>query len=733
MNGLPPADRRVERVARIVATVAVVWFALAVCWQIAGPFGAGHVAATAARGIMADNMLRWGILAPVRQYTFGPPPSSLYYAHHPWEIFWINTVLAEIFGRYHDFVYRLAPVIESIATVWLCYLTGRALWGPVAGALAALAYSVLPITLSFSIFNGFEVPLTFGMMLTAWGYARFAQTWQPRWMVVSLFGLLFTVNTDWEALVFAGVVLGVLLITGLMTPLGWFGRVDTRRFGQWWALGASISVGTVIFYLALFHRYHALADLFEQGQRRSSGNSVSLSIVLEARAYWIALMFTPLAILVGKIGAVVMAIRLVVKRNMAEIFPLAILVAATFEYVFFKEGADVHIYWPLPFSPIFALGLGVIGASVESGARWLVTRISKRTPARWPAFVALGTFALVPLAMARDAVTIFAYGRDTGDRFDEGGRVVYQDLDKHAALAWIRDRLAPETRVLLDYDMAYDWSQEWTLRRPIRMVTRAPAAPGRTPDRYYIADARMLAGREQQSLAKTFHVQAVGPIWFVDTIEPQAPLDAYALDAKKPSLWSWYLRYGNDPDYQVVQSPLRTWELRYHLDQSPAFPTGGKTDALDDLRILHNVAVAKDDAAQAAAREKELVGRLDRGPARTFNDGTRLLGVLRDKTARRLWILFSAGRAEHPGLVFGVLSYVDKPMRWSLVPADDKPRVVGARFEIDPSLWKKDFIYAAEMEVRPRPGTESFYGLFRGGAAPRPVSGSPKILLLTTH
>ncbi|MEB2310286.1 MAG: glycosyltransferase family 39 protein [Sorangiineae bacterium] len=732
MEGLPPADRRVERVARVIAGAAVVWFAVAVSWQIAGPFGAGHVAATAARGIMAENMQQWSLWAPVRSYTLTAPDPSLYYAHHPWGIFWLTKLIYELFGR-HDFVCRLAPVLESVGTALLSYGLGRALWGPVAGALAACAYVVLPITLSFANFNGFEVPLVFGMMLTTWGYVRFAQTWRRRFMMVSLVGLAFTVNTDWESLVFAGFLLGVLMVTGLLAPVRWFGGVDARRFGQWWMLGTSIAVGTVVGYLALFHLYGALPDLFAQSEHRSSGNASPLAAVLESRSYWIELMFTPPAILVGKLGVVLLGLRVLLRRRVLELLPFGMLAAATFEYVYFKQGADIHIYWPLPFAPMFALGLAVLAVSLEETARWLVARLGRREPGVWLPFTLLGALSLIPFSMVRDAVTIYAYGRDTGNRFDEGGRVVYQDLDKHASLAWIHDRLEGQSRVDLDSNMHYDWSQEWTLGRPLRMVARVPSGPGPAPSRYYVTDARMLGAKDQRAMVERFHVQAVGPIWFVAYDDAAAPLDALALETEKPSLWQWYLRHGNDPIYRVTPSALRTWELRYHFDQPGEPPVGPPARTLEELRILHNAALAREDTARAEALERELEQRLDVRPAADFTDGTRLLGVSFDPTARCLAILFKASETPPASATFGVLSYVEKPMPWSLVPPDPKARVVGARFELGPALWKPGFIYAAEMEVRPRPGTESWYGAWRGAGAPRPSGGASRILLLTVR
>ena len=72
LDGLPVADPLEERVARAVALVATVWFALAAAWGLFGPLLAGHYASSASIGIIAENMLRWHIPGPVWEYTAHP-------------------------------------------------------------------------------------------------------------------------------------------------------------------------------------------------------------------------------------------------------------------------------------------------------------------------------------------------------------------------------------------------------------------------------------------------------------------------------------------------------------------------------------------------------------------------------------------------------------------------------------------------------------------------------------
>lgn len=729
-RGLPAADPRVERVARIVTLLASVWFALAACWGIAGSIGAGHVAMNAARGIIAQNMLHWHIWGPVREFTTRKPSPERYYCHHPWGTFWLTALLMKVFGR-HDFVCRLAPVLESIAIPALLYGIGRALWNPVAGALSAVAYVVLPIALAFTSVNGFEVPLNFGCLFATWGYVRYCRTWRLRWAAVSLIGLLFAVNTDWEALVFAAVVLVALLGAHLLLPKRWFGAVDTRRFSQWWALAAGLCVATLLLYIGLFRHSHALADFLEQGRLRAGGNGEPLATVLETRAYWIELMFTPLAILVGKLATPIFALRVIVLRRAAEMFALAILVMAVFEYVYFKEGADVHIYWPLPFAPYFALALGVLAASTEGAVRWLARRAWRKTLGVAPSFVVLGVFLLVPAFMIHDAVTALVYGHRTGDRFNENGRVIYQMLDKTAALKWMRPQIEGNSVVGLHTSMRDQWSIAWALDHPTRDVVRIPdGADGLM--RYFVADSRFMTGSEQKRYVGRFHVEAVGPFWFCSLEEPPGPIDGFSLGAHKPTFWQWYWRQGVDPIYSVHPDAFFTWELRDHFGQKPNPQPRAMPHTAEDRRIAYNMAVARNDAEAAKRLKQQILATLDRHAATAFDDGTRLLGTFYDRSAERLWTYFlSAGPSRHDR-AFTLRSLVEAQMSFSLVPADTKQRVVAATLVLPTTLWKKGYMYVTESEIRPRPGTERFFGFWKLND-PRPVKGPTRIPLLTVR
>ena len=76
----------------------------------------------------------------------------------------------------------------------------------------------------------------------------------------------------------------------------------------------------------------------------------------------------------GKIALPVFAWRVVFLKKTREIFPLAILVMAAVSYAHFKNGADAHYYWPLPFAPYWALSVGVLTESLLGLGAWVRRR-----------------------------------------------------------------------------------------------------------------------------------------------------------------------------------------------------------------------------------------------------------------------------------------------------------------------------------------------------------------------
>ncbi|WP_437809179.1 ArnT family glycosyltransferase [Sorangium sp. So ce1078] len=749
--------------ALAVTAVATAWFALAAAWEMFGPVLAGHYASSAGVGIIAENMLRWKILGPVWEYTASRPAPEMYYCHHPWGIFWTTAAFMKVFGR-HDVVCRLPAVLLSAATPPLLYAIGRSVYRPAAGAAAAASFVVLPITLAFANLNALEVPVMAWTLLGLWGYVRLTQTSRRRYLAVSALGLTLGMHADWPAFVLTGGLLAFGAIRAYLLPKRVFGPVHERRHAQWWVLTALLATLTAALYLALFHHAGKLGDLLASYGFRSSGNAEPLAKVLASRRYWIELSFTPIAIAAGKLAAIVCAARLVLLRREHDALPLLYLATATVQYVVFRQGADIHIFWPHYFGAYFALAAAAL---VETGAALLErSAAARRAPGAapppagpasapppagpasapplagpasapplagsapaWPALAALALWLAPLAAVLRDGLPALRYARETGGRFNERGHLIHSDGAKTAFLRWIAPRLPEGAPVEMHEGMKATWAQVWALGGRVVKPTRP--APRETPPRgAYLVDTRFMLDRDQASLARRFDITAVGPFWALgagagEPARGARGIEAFSFREREPGLLAWYLVSGTEPEREIVPDPFLTWELRAHFGQ-PAEPPAGAPETLEQKRIAHNIALAAGDGARAAALFAEITAALAPLGAR-FDDGTELLGTTFHEGARSLLTIFvRAGGPAASDVALTVRSRVVERAPLSTTMADPIYREVGLPTAISPQRWRTGFLYADPVPIRKRPGTEVFWASLRArdrGRAPRLVDG----------
>ncbi|HTQ06210.1 MAG TPA: glycosyltransferase family 39 protein, partial [Polyangiaceae bacterium] len=232
-SGLPPAPLAAERAGDAVAWLATLFVALVGTWEIAGPFAAGHYAASTAMAVAGENMLRWHVVAPVPAYTLSPPTAVDFYCHHPFGVFWTSALFSALFGH-HDWVCRLPAVLCTTLMPRLIFGACRALYGPIAGGLAALAYVVVPITLAYANYLSLEVTTMFGMALATYGFARFFQTDRARFGVLGVLGMSYAAACDWTGFVFDGLVLAGLFVRGFVLGER-FAPLRFEPFARVWA------------------------------------------------------------------------------------------------------------------------------------------------------------------------------------------------------------------------------------------------------------------------------------------------------------------------------------------------------------------------------------------------------------------------------------------------------------------------------------------------------------------
>jgi hypothetical protein len=704
---------------RVGAALAVAACALAFVvgsWGFLAPFPEGHYASDAAIGMAADNMWRLHTKLPVIGYQTLTPGPGNYYMHHPLGVFWVTALLGRVFG-FHDWVPRLPAVVYVTATPAFLYLIGRELWGRLPGGLAAVGYVSLPITIGFANFHDLEQPVMFGCVIATWGCLRYLATWRERYAIVSVLAFAFAAFNDWEAYVWGAFLLGGLFVRGYLIPGRWLAPLDARRFGRYWGLLCAAAVAALGVEVLVLDESGRVSDLLSSFFVRSAGAGVPLKVVLASRQYRIELMFTGLGIFLGKVALPVMFARAFLRRDERELAPLPLFGAALVQYVVFKQGADVHIFWPHPFAAYFALAVGALAASVRDGWTWLAAHVRRLPDASRPRWVAASPFiALVlsglPVALVlKDGLALFRLARETGGRFAEAN--LESDLDKAAAFRWFLPRVPPGATFAFHGSVHDYWDKQWQLRpRPI--FANQPVGGSPAQGRFYVMDSRLASAADLKAAAARYHVNAVGWIWLIDRTEPAAPIDGFAVDESDPSFFQAWAHGSTEPIRKVRADAWVTWEWRSLFGQAAA-PPAGTPGTTDDLRIAHNAALARGDAAGAAAARAALAQRFNLPLRARYDNGTELIGAIDHRTGQRSLTLYFVAGKFHTDARFAVHAKVQARPRWSTLPADPADLEIYGAPALPTTLWRPGHIYAIRIVYRRRPGPERYTGAWVNG------------------
>jgi hypothetical protein len=702
------SDLRSEKTATIVVAAASFIMLAVGLWEFAGPVLGGHFAVVGARGIIADNFLTWKIMSPVRSYMLAPPQGGDVYAHHPWGTFWILGACRYLLGR-HDWIPRVYPVVMSTLMPGLLFVFGRSLWGNIPGALCALGWAVLPITLSFAQFPGFEVPVIFGCIWVSWAVVRFRQTAQIRWGFWALLGILFAAHTDWTASLYILLVYGLAVLALAFAPARSLENVPARRALRFWVLGVMAVLLCLLFYVRAFDKLGLTQDWLRSAEFRSSGHEQPFKQVLLGRRFWLETMFTEIGIVVILLGAVVMLLRLVLTRRFEEWLPLLLLLVTSVHYFYFKNAADIHIYWPLPFAAQFALSLGAIGASLLTILRTDKPGVEASNANYQSELVVLSVLGLAALLIMPDGLRGLNFSRNSGGRFNEHGRLILQDVDKTLALRFFAERIPAQSRVAFDTSMRFNWSQEFALQHPTTEVSLQNMGKG--GERYRLLDSRFTSASTLSQIAGQSPITVVGPYWLIDGDKDRTALTAYRFVDREPKLWERFLEQAHDPMQRIEEDPLATWELRLHYGQTPNPEPEVRPIGLEQMRIYYNLSVSLGDTESAKKYRELLEHKLDRTFDEPFPNGSRLVGQrLTQGVLPHLELYFLAPGPLDPNKTYSIWSNVKEHARLSFVIPDDTTKSQSLRFSIPPSLWKAGMMYVSVSEIRKRPGLEEFEG-----------------------
>ncbi len=467
MLGSPPSMRAprpaADRVARVVFVISSTWYAFTAVWGMFGIPGGGHYGAgSAADAMISEPIVRWKILYPAWDwYTGVPPTPAQYVCHHPFGMNYISAFCLWVFGH-RDFVVHLPAVVLSSFIPPLLYGIAKERWGKPVGAVAAAAYVVVPIAVGFSGFWALETPCIFGALLFFWGHSRQMATGKDRYMVASLLGLGCACMGDWAGYLIVLPTLGWAMLRAFVLPAGLTPSLRFAPYARWWALSVAVACATLLFSIGLFFKANHVSDWLSAGDTRSAGHEGRLEDVLEARAHWIDFSFTPIAIFVGKLAAPVCVLRWIATRRDEETYSLGFLFAGVIQYVVFKEGADVHIFWPHYFAAYFALSLAELAATTASVAGWIAKRLAHAAPVSVGAAAGLVVGLLPTLAMAHDGVLSLWVWRRTGGRYDDNGTLIRSHIDMISVVEQVMvPRMLLDGHVDANVSATWGWEHMW--------------------------------------------------------------------------------------------------------------------------------------------------------------------------------------------------------------------------------------------------------------------------------
>jgi hypothetical protein len=430
--------------------------------------------------------------------------------------------------------------------------------------------------------------------------------------------------------------------------------------------------------------------------------------------------------------------RLLLTRDDEETYSLSLLFGAAVQYVVFKQGADIHIFWSIYFAPYYALALAQLVHTFGWVFGWLVGRFARTRAWRAPtvAYVTLALGILPPLVMAHDGVASLWVWRRTGGRYDDNGSLIRNGID---LLEVVEQVLMPATKrgtwIATNPSSGWGWEHQWKWQGPNNDVG-LPVSGSRSPSTppFWIGRGSGMMADIQKKVIAAGHVRVYGDTWIVDQRENIGPIDAYSVVEREPNAWEWLLMDGTEPRRTCGKQPdpWLTWEYRTHLGQDAFEPTAQPV-TLDEIRIAHNIAVAKHDAA-AVEKWRELIdAAIDRTVTVKYEPWARLVGVRRiDGVQPRVEAWFEVTDEPAGDAQFDVTSTVQAKARFSLIPVTMVERSMSFPPSLPTKLWRVGFLYKLTTVLNHRIGVEHYTARWSsrdGSPAPHRTDRGPDVTL----
>ncbi|MGH7437587.1 MAG: glycosyltransferase family 39 protein, partial [Polyangiaceae bacterium] len=697
-------------------------------WEIACPLEGGHWASMAGCAIVAENMLRYHLLAAVVHYPLNPPPTpAQYYCNHPYGIFLMEVVARLLFGH-HAWTLRLPALVCSALTPVVLFRLGKELWSSFAAAAATVAFVVVPIDLAFAAFSSLEVPtILFGLVFCL-GTVRTWASGGSKGLLLAALGALGACNSDWPGLLLVG-AMSCFGLARYVAPRAWHEEGARPAYGKWLVAVAVVMSATVLLYSLQALLAGQLHDVLGASARRSQGYDL-LPWRLLSKPY----RRMRLEWMVPSVGFAALLAALPIaswrlRREPGQAVLLAWTFTASFQYLYFREGADVHIFWPHYYGPCVALAIGTLADEILS-SKLLVGRRGLRP-------VALAGIVGAPIAtMARVGWPMLEQSRMTQGRFDEHEQYIESGALESQFAEWATASAPPDSVIACAGPLC-SWNAEYAGRAP--QVDGPLDATRRTPsdrDRIQLLDARYTPADDVRKLADDFGATAVGSFLLVDRASSGSGVRAMRVIERQPTFVERLFVTDHDLVRTVTSDvdPWATWQWAEALGAKAPVPQG-EPRGLEELAVAYGLAWADGDGPRAEDLHRRAREGLDTTSAAEFTHDVRLLGTTIERGAatvvQLLWET-GPGFEPPPESTFVVrCRTVEPPALWP-VPVDPYEKAMAPPMTLKPSLWRPRHLYVQRFILLPRPGTDSCRGSFLP-REPRPIGGRFDVPLFTVR
>jgi hypothetical protein len=335
--------------------------------QLGQPFGygfdgwVGAVFGNAARHYVRDG---FGALRLAPYLDPGPrdPGRDAPYLHHPPTVPLIAGLSVSVGGLSEE-VLRLGPSLAMLLSVWLLFRIGRRELGPRHGALAALAFAALPMTIVFGGIVNFE-PWVLAAMLGVWWSWRVYDEAPSAGRLALLVALFVTaVALDWF-----GAYVGVAVA----------GDALLRRERRWRAplimFAASVAVVALALVWFAWVQPDSLAELRAWAQHRTGDSANDVGDVTYTVGGWFGRQAMYLRTLFGPWGvglAIGVAGPIMARRRAPRAARTAalLLVPGCLSLAVFPQASYLHGFFGYPLSAGLALGIGLAAVMLSERTR----------------------------------------------------------------------------------------------------------------------------------------------------------------------------------------------------------------------------------------------------------------------------------------------------------------------------------------------------------------------------